>query len=130
MRNFYLSFEYHSDGQGEREKNENQIPRLEPTSEEVCMFSALIWIDSELYKILKERHLDLGLVIKMAILSLKLEGLEPGVFPRGEMGHYERLELSRYDFFTLSMISREKEVDPNVLLSYAFTEALLEILRL
>ncbi|MBL0953646.1 hypothetical protein EHQ96_09170 [Leptospira levettii] len=94
------------------------------------MFSALIWIDSELYKILKERHLDLGLVIKMAILSLKLEGLEPGVFPRGEMGHYERLELSRYDFFTLSMISREKEVDPNVLLSYAFTEALLEILRL
>lgn len=94
------------------------------------MFSALIWIDSELYKILKERHLDLGLVIKMAILSLKLEGLEPGVFPKGEMGHYERLELSRYDFFTLSMISREKEVDPNVLLSYAFTEALLEILRL
>ncbi|GBF42943.1 hypothetical protein LPTSP2_22360 [Leptospira ellinghausenii] len=94
------------------------------------MFSALIWIDSELYKILKERRLDLGLVIKMAILSLKLEGLEPGVFPKGEMGHYERLELSRYDFFTLSMISREKEVDPNVLLSYAFTEALLEILRL
>ncbi|MCW7461500.1 MULTISPECIES: hypothetical protein [Leptospira] len=94
------------------------------------MFSALVWIDSELYKILKERHLDLGLVIKMAILSLKLEGLEPGVFPKGEMGHYERLELSRYDFFTLSMISREKEVDPNVLLSYAFTEALLEILRL
>ncbi|XDD46971.1 hypothetical protein AB3N60_02440 [Leptospira sp. WS39.C2] len=94
------------------------------------MFSALIWIDSELYKILKERHLDLGLVIKMAILSLKLEGLEPGFFPKGEIGHYERLELSRYDFFTLSLISREKEVDPNVLLSYAFTEALLEILRL
>lgn len=94
------------------------------------MFSALIWIDSELYKILTERHLDLGLVVKMAILSLKLEGLEPGQFPKGEFGHYERLELSRYDFFTLSLISREKEVDPNVLLSYAFTEALLEILRL
>ncbi|EOQ88964.1 hypothetical protein LEP1GSC202_1622 [Leptospira yanagawae serovar Saopaulo str. Sao Paulo = ATCC 700523] len=94
------------------------------------MFSALIWIDSELYKILTERHLDIGLVVKMAILSLKLEGLEPGPYPPGELGHYERLELSRYDFFTLSLISREKEVDPNVLLSYAFTEALLEILRL
>lgn len=94
------------------------------------MFSALIWIDSELYEILKQRHLDLGLVIKMAILYLKLEGLEPGSYPKGEFGHYERLELSRYDFFTLSLISKEKEVDPNVLLSYAFTEALLEILRL
>lgn len=94
------------------------------------MFPVLIWIDSELYEILKQRHLDLGLVTKMAILSLKVEGMEPGTFEKRESGHYERMELSRYDFFTLTLISREKEVDPNVLLSYAFTEALLEILRL
>lgn len=30
MRNFYLSFEYHSAGQGEREKNENQNLSLLP----------------------------------------------------------------------------------------------------
>ncbi|WP_232225704.1 hypothetical protein [Leptospira terpstrae] len=98
--------------------------------EETTMFPILIWIDSELYEILKQRHLDLGLVTKMAILSLKVEGMEPGTFEKRESGHYERMELSRYDFFTLTLISREKEVDPNVLLSYAFTEALLEILRL
>ncbi|PJZ46475.1 hypothetical protein [Leptospira brenneri] len=94
------------------------------------MFPILLWIDSELYEILKQKHLDLALVIKMAILSLKIEGMKPGTFEKRESGHYERMELSRYDFFTLSLISREKEVDPNVLLSYAFTEALLEILRL
>ncbi|MDF3819496.1 hypothetical protein P3G55_06280 [Leptospira sp. 96542] len=94
------------------------------------MFSAILWFDLELTILLEEKRLDLGLVVKMAILSLQIDGIPETFFQTLEEKHHERWELSRYDFFILSKAAREKEVDPNILLSYAFNEALLEILRL
>ncbi|MCZ8342309.1 MAG: hypothetical protein O9301_04695 [Leptospira sp.] len=94
------------------------------------MFHALLWIDHELAILLKERHLDQGLVLRLALLSLKSYDVGSLFLETTEGKHHERVELSRYDFFCLNEVARDKEVDPNLILSYAFTEASLEILRL
>ncbi|WP_411824719.1 hypothetical protein [Leptospira sp. 'Mane'] len=94
------------------------------------MFYSLLEIDKELAEIITEKHLDLGLVLKIAILQLSTEEIciwerDPSVSE-----YHNRVNLSRSDFFALYRKSLENEVDPNLLLSYSFTEALLDILRL
>lgn len=130
-RNFYLSFEYHSRGQGEREKNPNHSPRFSTFPRRgKHMFYSLLEIDKELAEIITEKHLDLGLVLRFAILQLSLGEVSVWERDRSFSEYHNRVNLSRSDFFTLYRKSLENEVDPNVLLSYAFTEALLDILRL
>ncbi|TGN19471.1 hypothetical protein [Leptospira idonii] len=94
------------------------------------MFYCLLEIDRELAQILSEKHLDLGLILRLALWGLRLP--KQSHWQRSESSplHHERVSLSRFDFFTLYSRSFENEVDPNLLLSYAFTEALLDILRL
>ncbi|TGN06830.1 hypothetical protein [Leptospira ilyithenensis] len=94
------------------------------------MFYSLLEIDKELAEIITEKHLDLGLVLRFAILQLSLGEVSVWERDRSFSEYHNRVNLSRSDFFTLYRKSLENEVDPNVLLSYAFTEALLDILRL
>ncbi len=94
------------------------------------MFYSLLEIDKELAQILNEKHLDLGFIIRLAILELPYK--EIGIWADGleKNSEFRRIDLSRKDFFNLYQMSQEIEVDPNKLLSYAFIQTLLDILRL
>ncbi len=94
------------------------------------MFYSLLEIDKEIAQILNEKHLDLGFIIRLAILELQYNEIEKWEFSLERNSVFERVHLSRKDFFDLYRKSQEIEVDPNVLLSYAFIQTLLDILRL
>jgi|GEM_PF-2290558 len=94
------------------------------------MFYSLLEIDKEMAQILNEKHLDLGFIIRLAILELQFKEILAWEFNMERNSHCERVHLSRKDFFALYQKSQEIEVDPNMLLSYAFIQTLLDILRL
>lgn len=94
------------------------------------MFPILLWIDPGLYRVFRESRLEFGLVLRMACIHLRVEETDPSGNSYLSDSHCERVFLDRRDFFLVLEISRKKEVDPSLLLSYAFTEALLDILRL
>lgn len=94
------------------------------------MFYSLLEIDKEIAQILKEKHLDLGFIIRLAILELQYNEIDQWAFSLERNSEHERVDLSRKDFFALYQKSQEIEVDPNVLLSYAFIQTLLDLLRL
>ncbi len=93
------------------------------------MFTGLIGIDPELSAILNEKNLEKGIVLKLALLLLH-EPLPENWDSPGKSIQFDRVSLTRSDFFFLLQKALEKSVDPNQLLSYAFNEAALEILRL
>ena len=94
------------------------------------MFYSLLEIDKELAQILEEKHLDLGFIIRLAILEIQYKEIEPWENSLERNCQFERVHLTRKDFFSLYQKSQEIEVDPNVLLSYAFIQTLMDILRL
>jgi len=91
------------------------------------MFTGLIQIDSALFLLMKERNLDPNLVLKLAICLLEEKEI---TLKLGDDQAFERISLSRKEFFRLIEKAYEYGVDPNTILSEAFQEALLEILRL
>lgn len=94
------------------------------------MFYSLLEIDKELAQILNEKHLDLGFIIRLAILELQYKEIEVWEESMEKNSEFQRIHLSRSDFFCLYKKSQEIEVDPNKLLSYAFIQTLLDVLRL
>lgn len=94
------------------------------------MFYSLLEIDKELAQILTEKHLDLAFIIRLAILEMQYTEIFIWDSSSRDHSFCERVHLTRSDFFALYQKSQEIDVDPNVLLSYAFTQALLDILRL
>lgn len=97
---------------------------------EGIMFYTLLQFDKELANILKEKHLELGFIIRIALLELQLRDISIWETNQKQSSYFERVHLTETDFFYLYRKSQEIEVDPNMLLSYAFTETLLDILRL
>jgi hypothetical protein len=81
-------------------------------------------------QILNEKHLDLGFIIRLAILELPYKEIDKWEISNERDFHTQRVHLTRKDFFSLYQKSQEIEVDPNMLLSYAFIQTLLDILRL
>ncbi len=94
------------------------------------MFYCLLEIDQELAQIAREKHLDLGFIIRIALLDIQFKDIDLWFDDKENDIYFERVHLTRSDFFRLYQKAQENEVDPNQLFSYAFTQTLLEILRL
>jgi len=93
------------------------------------MFTGLVQMEPELHRILEESRMEKALLLKVALLLLE-EPLPENWQGEGGKEESSRLPLTRQEFFRLMEKSIQNSVDPNLLLSYAFKEALLEILRL
>ncbi|GBF50266.1 hypothetical protein LPTSP4_17910 [Leptospira ryugenii] len=94
------------------------------------MWYILLEIDKELAQILSEKHLDLGMVTMFALRDLFSQRHLCQAVSQNPHSSFLRLSLTKSDFFQLYQIAEEIEVDPNRLLSYAFTQTVLDLLRL
>ena len=94
------------------------------------MFYGLLEIDNEMAQIIREKHLDLGFIMRIALLDIQFKEIDTWFDDKENDVYFERVHLTRTDFFRLYQKAQENEVDPNQLLSYAFTQTLLELLRL
>ncbi len=94
------------------------------------MFYSLLEIDNELAQIVREKHLDLGFVLRLALIEIQYREIEAWESEKKPDTYFERVHLTRTDFFSLYQKSQENDLDPNTLLSYAFIQTLLEILKL